>query len=150
MYKRVVRARLRSIFDRINEGDYRAMIDGLAPEFVYDFHGDHALGGRRTTRDGMERWWQRMLRLLPGIRFEVRDILVDGAPWRTRVAVRSHVAGGLPDGSSYRNTVLQFLTLRWGKVTSVETLEDTQVLQRTLTCLAATGQSEAAADPIVD
>ncbi|WP_312879707.1 nuclear transport factor 2 family protein [Microlunatus parietis] len=138
------------MFDRINEGDYQTMIDGLAPEFVYDFHGEHALGGRRTTRDGMERWWQRMLRLLPGIRFDVRDIVVDGGPWRTRVAVRSNVAGSLPDGTPYQNTVMQFLTLRWGRVTSVETLENTQVLQRTLSSLASAGQPEAAAAPITD
>ena len=52
------------------------MIDGLAPEFEYRFHGDHALGGRRTSRASMIRWWERATTLLPGARFDLQDILV--------------------------------------------------------------------------
>lgn len=150
MYKHIVRARVRATFDRINAGDYTAMVDGLAPDFEYHFHGDHALGGRRTTRAAMIRWWERTLRLLPGARFDVREVLVNGGPWHTRVATRCHVFGDLPDGSRYENTVFQFLTLKWGKVTSVETVEDLQVLERALQAVADSGIQEAAAGPIGD
>ncbi|MFT4029405.1 MAG: nuclear transport factor 2 family protein [Protaetiibacter sp.] len=148
MYKRIVRAKVRSTFDRINTGDYMAMVDGLAPEFEYRFHGEHALGGCRTSRDGMIRWWQRTLRLLPGARFDIQDVLVNGGPGHTRVAVRSLVSGDLPDGGRYENTVFQFLTLSWGKVTSVETIEDLQVLERALRSVADAGEPEALAAPI--
>ncbi|MFT4259150.1 nuclear transport factor 2 family protein [Microbacterium sp.] len=148
MYKTIVRSQVRRVFDRINHGDYLAMVDGLADEFVYVFHGDHALGGRRTSREAMIRWWERTLRLLPGARFEVEDVLVVGGPWRTRVATRAQVSGTLPDGSVYANTVFQFLTLRWGKVTNVETVEDLQVLQRALDAIAASGVAEALSPPI--
>lgn len=150
MYKFIVRTKVRSTFERINSGDYMPMIDGLAPEFEYRFHGDHALGGRRTSRASMIRWWERATTLLPGARFDLQDILVSGPPWRTRVAVRSLVSGGLPGGIPYRNTVFQFLSLSWGKVTSVETVEDLQVLERALRAVAAAGEPQALARPIED
>lgn len=150
MYKTIVRSKIRSTFERINAGDFMTMVDGLAPDFEYRFHGDHALGGRRTSKDAMVRWWKRTLRLLPGARFEIQDILVNGGPWRTHVAVRSLVAGALPDGTRYENTVLQFLTLSWGKVTYVETMEDLQVLERALRIVAEAGRSEALSSPITD
>lgn len=150
MYKRIVRAKVRSTFEKINDGDYMAMVDGLAPSFVYRFHGDHALGGRRTSTEAMIRWWQRVLDLLPGARFNIQDVLVNGGPWATRVAVRSSVSGDLPGGGRYENTAFQFLTLSWGKVTSVETVEDLQVLERALGAVAESGKTEALADPITD
>lgn len=150
MYKRIVRAKVRSTFDRINAGDYMSMVEGLAPSFEYRFHGDHALGGRRTTREAMIRWWERVVRLLPGARFDIQDILVDGAPWHTRIAVRSRVSGELPGGVPYENTVFQFMSLSWGRVVSVETVEDLQVLERALRTVADAGAPEALADSIVD
>jgi len=150
VYTWIVGARVRATFDRINDGDYRTMVDGLAPSFRYRFHGDHALGGVRTTRESMLRWWERVVRLLPGARFDVQDVLVNGGPWNTRIAVRSVVSGDLPDGSRYENTVFQFMTLVWGRVSSVETVEDLQVLERALEAVAASGVEEARAAPIVD
>ncbi|WP_051757563.1 hypothetical protein [Prauserella rugosa] len=64
--------------------------------------------------------------------------------------MRSHVSGALPDGARYENTVFQFLTLVWGRVTEVETLEDLQVLERALAAVAAAGVAQAAAPPIAD
>lgn len=148
MYKRIVRAKVLQTFDRINRGDYMAMVDGLAPVFEYHFHGQHALGGRRTSRKAMAHWWQRTLRILQGARFEVQEVLVNGWPWRTRIAVRSLVSGDLPDDGRYENTVFQFMTLAWGRVTAVETVEDLQVLERALDAFAASGLSEAHAAPI--
>lgn len=150
MYKRIVRSKVRAVFARINEGDYMAMVDGLASSFEYRFHGDHALGGRRTTREAMIRWWQRVLDLLPGARFDIHDVVVNGGPWRTRIAVRASVSGGLPGGARYENTVFQFMTLAWGKVTSVETVEDLQVLERALAAVAESGKPEALAEPVGD
>lgn len=74
MYHHIVRSKVRATFERINEGDYLTMVDGLAPQFEYRFHGDHALGGHRATRDAMIRWWERATRLLPGVRFDVQEV----------------------------------------------------------------------------
>lgn len=150
MYAGIVRSRVRRIFAAINRADPQPMLDGLAPDFSYRFHGDHALGGTRTTAESLRLWWDRIFRLLPGVTFEVLDVVVDGAPWHTRLAVRLRVAGLLPDGQTYQNTVFQFMTLRWGKVTSIEMMEDLQLLEHALAVVAASGQDEARAAPITD
>ena len=99
MYKTIVKAKIRGVFDHINQGDFHTMIDGLADDFVYVFHGRHALGGRRTSRNAMIRWWERIFRLLPGAQFDIQDVLVSGWPWRTRVATRAFISATLPDGT---------------------------------------------------
>jgi len=38
----------------------------------------------------------------------------------------------------------------WGKVTSVETCEDVQILERALSIVADNGQEEALAEPLED
>jgi hypothetical protein len=40
--------------------------------------------------------------------------------------------------------------MKWGRVTEIRTLEDTEVLQRALDRLAAAGYEEARAAPITD
>ena len=68
-----------------------------------------------------------------GIQFgEPEDILVNGPPWRTRVAVRVHDFKPGPlaasDGSDdvYSNRAVAFLELRWGKIVRWEDYEDTE------------------------
>ncbi|PRA78810.1 nuclear transport factor 2 family protein [Microbacterium sp. MYb66] len=148
VYAAIVRSKVRSTFEQINSGNYHAMVDGLDSPFEYVFHGNHALGGRRVTKEAMVRWWERTLNLLPGAKFEVLEVLVNGGPWRTRIAVRNRVRGPLPGGEQYENVVFQFMTLRWGKVSAVETVEDLQVLERALRLVADSGKPEALAAPI--
>ncbi|AJW79603.1 nuclear transport factor 2 family protein [Clavibacter michiganensis] len=148
IYSRIVEAKVRSVFDRINAGDHMAMVDGLGDPSSYRFHGDHALGGRRSSRDAMIRWWRRVISVLPGVRFTIHDVIVRGGPGNTRIAVRATVTGPLPNGETYVNTVFPFMTLRWGAVTDVETVEDLQVLAHALDVVAASGDAEAAAAPI--
>lgn len=150
IYAGIVKKKVKETFDAINAGNYAVMIDGLADEFTYHFHGDHALGGFRNTRASMRAWWERIMKILPGAKFEVREVLVSGGPWRTRLAVTTSVQGDLPDGTVYSNMMIQLMTLRWGKVTEVETLENLQELERALRVSAAAGFYEAAAPPIID
>ena len=148
IYHCIVGRQVRNAFAQISAGNWEAMVAGMAPSFTYRFYGDHALGGERRTRDALRSWWERCFRLLPNTRFEVRDVLVDGWPWNTRVATAVTVHVGVVDGSTYENVVHQFLRIRWGKITEVRTLEDTAVLQRTLDRLAAAGYAEAHAAQI--
>ncbi|WP_427869140.1 nuclear transport factor 2 family protein [Leucobacter luti] len=150
MYHAIVRRKVLATFDHINGGDWEAMVDGLDAPFRYRFHGEHALGGVRTTRSSMIAWWQRVMRLLPGARFTVHEVLVNGGPARTRIAVRLSVAGAIPGGARYENTLFQFMTIRWGRVSDIESLEDLQVLERALDAVAASGEPEAHGRPIED
>lgn len=149
MYKAIVQRRVRRIFDEINRGNYQAMIDGLAPEFEYRFLGDHPLSGRRTHHDTMQHWWQRLFRLLPGATFDVHDVVVQGHPLDTRVAVRSTIRS-THDGAVYTNDVMQFMTLRLGKLTEIETMEDTAKFERYLEALDPEEVPDSIAAPLND
>jgi ketosteroid isomerase-like protein len=149
MYRRIVENRVRTAWRHLAEGDYEYVLDQFAPEFEYSFAGDHALGGTRHTRASMTGWFERLFELFPGIRFEVEDVLVKGWPWRTTavalIAVRTEVAG-----QPYRNEVAQTIELRWGRITKIHTLEDTQKLDRALRRLAETGVEQAELAAIED
>jgi ketosteroid isomerase-like protein len=150
MYKTIVAKQVRSIFEEINRGNYQAMIDGLAPQFEYRFLGDHPLSGRRTKAASMDEWWQRIFRLLPGGKFTLHQVVVQGHPLNTRIAVRSTISATLPSGELYLNDVMQFMRLRLGKLTHIETMEDTARFERYLATLDPATHPDAVAAPIND
>jgi ketosteroid isomerase-like protein len=151
MYASIVERKLRAIFASLNQGDCTPMLDGLAPDFAYRFEGDSPIGGLRTSRVTMQLWWERLYRLFPGFQFEVREVAVVGPPWNTRIhAVLGFVVPHAPDGP-YRNIVMQFMRMRWGKVTYIHTLEDTQRCDRYLAwSTLANDRPESLAAPITD
>ena len=63
-----------------------------------------------------------------GIQFEIEDILVNGPPWTTRIAVRVRDFIPSSDGGEdvYANRAILFQELRWGRLVRWETYEDTQ------------------------
>jgi ketosteroid isomerase-like protein len=150
MYHRIVAGKVRGAFAAISAGNWEQMIDGMAPQFTYRFYGEHALSGERHTAEALRRWWERSTRLLPDPAFTVEDVVVSGWPWSTTIATRVHISAILSDGTSYDNVFMQFMYMRWAKITHIWTLEDTTVLQRALDALAAAGISEAHDAPITD
>ena len=87
MYHAIVRRRIRALFDAVNRGDAEPVLRMFAGRFEHSFLGEHALGGSRTTLSKTRQWYQRLNRLLPDIRFELREITVSGGPWNTLIAV---------------------------------------------------------------
>ena len=53
LYATIVQRKIKRTFREINQGNVQPMLDTLADPFVYVFHGTHALGGRRTSKDAM-------------------------------------------------------------------------------------------------
>jgi ketosteroid isomerase-like protein len=150
MYHRIVASRVRNVFAEINAGNWEAMISGMADRFTYRFYGHSPLSGERHTAAALRMWWQRMDILLPNPTFTVEEVIVAGPPWSTRIATRVTVRATLPDGSPYENLFMQQISMRWGRITQVHTLEDTATLQHALDALAAAGIKEAHAAPITD
>jgi ketosteroid isomerase-like protein len=155
MYRMIVRWRVRKLFAEANRGNWQAIIDTLDPEFVYRFVGDTPLGGTRTTKPAMRAWFQRIYRLVPDAKLHPQEIVVEGAPWNTRVMTYVKFNGTLPPvggdaGAPYENEVMQLMRLRWGRIRSVLTLEDTQRFVAILPALAAAGIADATAAPITD
>ncbi|MDP3897269.1 MAG: nuclear transport factor 2 family protein, partial [Mesorhizobium sp.] len=88
MYKAIVRAKIRSLFDAVGRGDAEPVLAAFASRFEHRFLGeDHALGGSRHSLAQTRAWYQRLYRLLPDIRFELHEIAVSGPPWNTLVIV---------------------------------------------------------------
>jgi ketosteroid isomerase-like protein len=149
MYKAIVARRVRTAWRHLASGDYEYVLDQLVAPFTHSFAGDHALGGERSSRAGQRAWFERLFRLLPGIELTTEDVLVRGWPWRTRavalISVRATVAG-----RPYHNEVAQSIDLRWGRITRIHNLEDTQRLAAALERLAAAGIEEARAQPITE
>lgn len=150
MYHALVEHKLRSVFAALGRGDPWPMMDSLAGRFVYRFEGDSPIGGVRNNRQSMQLWWERMYRLFPGLSFEVRDVVVAGMPWNTRIHTHLEFRMPLADGQTYRNVVMQVMRMRWGRVTELHTLEDTQRCARLLRWQARQGKAEALAPPISD
>ena len=115
---------------------------------MHSFPGEHALGGTRTTLEATRRWYGRLARVLPDVRFEIRHIAVSGWPWRTVAAVEWSDSGTTADGQPFANQGVHVVTLRWGKVTRLQIYCDTGVLAEVCRRQAAQGIEEAAAAPI--
>jgi ketosteroid isomerase-like protein len=132
MFRMIVASRVRATWRRIAAGDLAAAGELAHPDMTFRFVGDNALGAELRGKDAFLAWSRDSGQRLPGLTFEVHDVLVGGWPWNTRVGVRLKVAAPLPDGTTYRNEAVQWLQLRWGRMVDDWVLEDTIALQRAL------------------
>jgi ketosteroid isomerase-like protein len=149
MYHAIVRRRITAAFAGLSAGRIEAITDELALDAVHYFVGTHALSGTRRTPDAIRAWYERLLRLLQGIRFTVHEVRVSGWPWRTQVAaIWTEMNSGTDDVWTSAEGV-NLIEIRWGRVTSVRIYPDTAALERTLQRIAAKGAAEALAAPIV-
>lgn len=138
MYKASVRAVVRRALARLNAGDPSLVLRLAAPDAELCFPGDNSwaamhrpvVKGRQphVTHRGAaecEAFARRFVR--EGLQFEVEDILVNGPPWKMRVAVRAHDFAVDPDGDdTYSNRVVAFMEMRWGRLVRWEDYEDTE------------------------
>lgn len=137
MYKTAVRALIRRSIGQLNEGDPSLLLRLAAPDAQIAFPGDNSWASMfRPPEPGRHRWAthrgidecrafaERFVG--EGIRFEIEDILVNGGPWNTRVAVVAHDHIGGPTGDAYNNRAVAFLQIRWGRLTVWEDYEDTE------------------------
>src|SRR5687767_1062356 len=129
MYHRFVRKQLLHTFERLNARDYDAVMAVFDPAHVeHSFPGQHALGGTRRTMEACRRWYARLARVLPVLRFDVRQVTVAGWPWDTRAAVEWSDEGRTADGEPFRNQGVHLVRIRWGRVTSLTVFCDTATL----------------------
>jgi ketosteroid isomerase-like protein len=151
VYHAIVRRRIRGVFENLNRGDWRAPLADTAEDVHHVFPGDHALGGERHSRAALERWFERLFRLFPEPRFEVRRVAARGWPWSTWVSAewidQVTPAGG---AEPYVNHGSHWVHVRWGKVTEIHAYLDSQRVAQACEELAERGVEEAAAPPIAD
>ncbi|MRH90264.1 nuclear transport factor 2 family protein [Nocardia sp. SYP-A9097] len=132
MYHAIVRLIVRKTWRRVGAGDFGAAVEMAAPDVRFRFLGDTPLGADVRGQQAFRDWFDLLQQHLPGVRLQLEDVVAGGWPWNTRVAVRLRVSSTLNDGTPYRNTAIQWLTLRWGRMTDDLVLEDTLTLDAAL------------------
>jgi len=150
MYAQIVQRIIRDGFRSLNSGDCEPILSKFEPSAHFEFLGDHAMGADLHSAPAIRQWFERILRLFPGIQIEPQEIKVSGMPWNTLVVVHLAIRAKLRDGRAYHNKGLQVVRLRWGKVVEDYVYEDTHVLICELENMARQGIQEAAARPITD
>ena len=149
LYHFFVKRLIRQSFAHVNNRNWDTLLSSIAPNIHHRFAGNHALGGERHDKETLRRWFERVGRVLPTLHLEVKNIWVKGWPWHTTVFVQWDGTATLLNGdNSYYNRGLHVITLRWGKVHSLDVFEDSQEVVRGLTAQAAAGLNEAIAEKI--
>ena len=150
LYSYVVKRLIRQSFENVNNHNYDELLKAVAPNVHHRFAGAHSIGGERHDKEAMRRWLGRVGRVLPNLHIKVNDIWVKGGPWHTTVFVQWDATATLLNGdSSYFNRGFHVITMRWGKVYSLDVFEDSQEVARGLAIQAETGLKEAIAEQIV-
>ena len=150
MYKAIVRKQVRRVFGGLNQGNFNPALEGMSASFDHYFAGEHSLGGVRTNRDSMRKWFERLFRLNRNLDFDLKHIAVAGPPWDTTVTVEWTDGATLANGSPYLNRGVHVVRMKWGKVTSLHAYLDTAVWIDACKVMERDGIAEAAADPITD
>ena len=108
----------------------------LADDVHFVYLGDHPLTVDLHGADAFRAWLRNELfRRLPGLRFEVEDMIVEGNLRTTRIATRYSAKR---DGQLvYRG--VQFTRIRWGRMVEECVLPDTAALAAALASARADG-----------
>ena len=149
LYQAIVKRRIRQSFEDVNNHRWDELMRSIAPDVHHRFGGVHAIGGERHDRETLRRWFERLARVLPNLRLEIKEIWVEGWPWHTMVFVQWDGTATLLDGGGYSQHAIHVITLRWGKIAALDVFEDSQEVARALVAQAAAGLDEALAQPIL-
>jgi ketosteroid isomerase-like protein len=140
VYKSIVRIMVRRNIAQLNAGDASGLLKMAARTVELRFPGDNSWArmfrpvekGRapHATHRGLDECRAFADRFAEqGVQFNLEDIMVNGGPWNTRVAMRLVSFIG-PDGGvgvdRYNNRAVAILELRWGKLVLWEDYEDTE------------------------
>ena len=138
MYKTAIRALLRHSIKKLNSGDYSLLLKFAHSNFELAFPGNNSwatmfephLSGRErhVTHRGIQQGSAFAARFVEhGIQFRIEDILVNGPPWNTRIAVRIVSFIATPGGpDEYNNRAVLYQEIRWGRLVRWEDYEDTE------------------------
>ncbi len=139
MFNATVRALMRHSVRRLNAGDYSLLLKMADPDFELAFPGQNSWSTmirptqpgreRHVTHRGIEEGTAFADRFVAtGVQFEIEDILVNGPPWKMRVAVRvqSFVPGQDGEPDEYNNRAVLWLEVAWGRLVRWEDYEDTE------------------------
>jgi ketosteroid isomerase-like protein len=144
MYHFLVAQKTRGMFEKLNEADSGPFIKAVHDDVVFTYPGKHALGGTMRGKEALGQWFQRFFRFFPGIKWTIKDIVVEGAPWGTTVvSAEWAVHCVLENGHVFENEGLHMIELEKAKAKAVRVYLDTQRSAAALKSLADSGVAEA-------
>jgi ketosteroid isomerase-like protein len=124
MYKAAVRWMIRRNIRALQAGDPGPLIAGYAEDAVLVFPGPSTWGGEYRGREAIAGFMNRFV--ADGLTGQAHEILVNGPPWRTTVAIVFTATARDDAGATvYDNRAVLFARARWGKITYQEDFEDT-------------------------
>jgi ketosteroid isomerase-like protein len=138
VYKAIIRMMVRQNVARLNAGDAGPMLKMASKDVELRFPGENSwstmfhpvVKGRQphVTHRGLDECRAFADRFAAnGIQFKLEDIMVNGGPWNTRVAMRlQSFLPGANGTDDYNNRAMAVLELRWGKLVAWEDYEDTE------------------------
>jgi hypothetical protein len=127
LYRLAVRVMLRRNVARIQGGELEVARRVFTPDVHFVFPGESSWKADVRGREEVIAWERRFLEA--GLRLETEEILVDGPPWATRIALRFTDQLVTPAGERvYENAGVICGTARWGRVFEFVLHEDTQKL----------------------
>lgn len=145
MYHTIVKTIVRKSFEHVSNRNYELMLKDCAPNVKHRFGGNHALGGERNDIVTLRQWFKRLGTVLPNLKLTVRNVWVKGWPHHTTIFVRWDASATLANGEPYQNRGVHIITMKWGKVHSLDEHVDSQAVAEALKKQAQAGISEAAA-----
>ncbi len=146
-YKIILRKKITDGFADFSNGNYETLLKLYADNVHQHFEGNHALSGERFSKQKVELWFQRFVRLLPS-KFLIKDMIIQGGPWNTVVIMEFQDTVSPKNVPTYTNNGIMKAVVKWGKATDVHIYVDTAKVQHALNALAQNGVEEAAAAPI--
>jgi ketosteroid isomerase-like protein len=148
IYRKIITNLIVKSFENVQNHKYEELLVAIDPKVTHHFAGDHSLGGTRHDKEALKKWFERVGRVLPNLRFEVKDVIVKGMPWNTLVIARWVATCKLENGEPYVNPGVHFIKIKWGKAYSFDVYEDSLAVSNGLKAQAISGIKEAVADKI--
>jgi ketosteroid isomerase-like protein len=114
MYSWLVSKLVRRAFNRLSAGDPSVVLATFGKGARFVFPGSSSWAIDTTDRSEIEAWFKRFAALRPS--FTIRDVMVKGPPWNTRVRTRGADRIELGSGHLYTNEWVQCARVAWGKL----------------------------------
>ena len=124
MYSWLVKQALRRLEKQLAGGEVDKVAAAYADDAVLVFPGENSFGGEHRGKPAIRAWVERFVSLKPT--FEIGETAVAGPPWNMRVMFSFRDRIVAPDGFEYRNSGLEFVHMRMGKIVEHRVALDTE------------------------
>jgi ketosteroid isomerase-like protein len=131
---------MRYSIKKLNAGDASLMLKLASADFALAFPGNNSWSTMFRAHSAQRERYESHRGIAEGrafadrftelgVQFTIEDILVNGPPWNTRIALRVQSFIPSRNGSGpdeYNNRAIALLEVKWGRLVTWEDYEDTE------------------------